>query len=291
MDMQLVVFVEVVKRKNFTRAAEALHMTQPAVSQYIASLEREFGVRLLERSNKAVQLNKAGAIVYKYAQEILRNYKQMTILVSDLKNNPSGSLEIGASYTIGEYILSQILVKLQTAYPLIAPNVTIGNTAEIARKLVDHEIDIALIEGNFSNKDIQTECFAVDEMYIIASPRTSLINKTITVADLEKETWIIREEGSGTGTITQDFLHKHNIVPKRVLTFGSTQIIKEAVESGLGISMLSKWTLQRELSLGTIVKLTVEGTPVERDFSIIKGKQAFYPKIIQVFEEVVKHTK
>lgn len=289
MDQHLIVFVEVVERGNFSRAAEGLHMSQPAVSQYIASLEKEFGVRLLERNNKFVQQNKAGEIVYQYAKGILRNYEQMKVLVSDLKNEPGGELKIGASYTIGEYLLPQILAHLQRNYPRILPAVTIGNTEDIGQKLLNHEIDIGLIEGDFSHRKLAVEHFAIDEMFVIAGKNHSLTEKdTIAGADLERHTWIIREEGSGTRKMLEDFFEDHMIHPERVLTFGSTQVIKEGVASGLGISLLSELTLKKELQLDLIQRLKVEETPMKRNFSIIKNHQEFHPKALHVFEEVVK---
>ncbi|MBP1971200.1 DNA-binding transcriptional LysR family regulator [Virgibacillus natechei] len=289
MDQQLIVFVEVVERKNFSRAAEALHMSQPAVSQYISSLEKEFGLRLLERNNKFVQRNKAGEIVYQYAKDILRSYNQMTVHVSDLKNEPSGELKIGASYTIGEYLLPRILAALQKEYPRIIPAVTIGNTEDIGQKLVNHEIDIGLIEGDFSHKQLVVDPFAIDEMYIIAGNHQKLKDQeTVSVPDLEKETWIIRETGSGTRKMLEEFFQNNAVNPERILTFGSTQVIKEGVTSGLGISLLSELTLQKELELGLIHKLNVKGTPIKRNFSIIKNQQEFHSKALQVFEQIVK---
>ncbi|WP_085991333.1 LysR substrate-binding domain-containing protein [Oceanobacillus senegalensis] len=288
MDQQLIVFVEVAERKNFSRAAEVLHMTQPAVSQYIASFERELGVPLLERTNKFVELNRAGEIVYPYAKTILRNYEQMKTLVSDIKNDPSGELKIGASYTIGEYMLPKFLARLQEWYPKIIPAVSIGNTEEIGKKLINHEIDIGLIEGKVSHTRIVTKEFAMDDMYIIAGGREALEGEKISKSFLEKQTWIIREEGSGTRAMLEKFLEKNHITPARLISFGSTQTIKEGVESGLGISLLSDLTFKNELQLKRIQKLPVEGTPLQRHFSIIKNQQDFYPKALQVFEALVQ---
>ncbi|WP_249871340.1 LysR substrate-binding domain-containing protein [Oceanobacillus saliphilus] len=291
MDQHLVVFKEVAARKSFSRAAEALHMSQPAVSQYIAALEKELGTRLLERSNMFVELNKAGKIVYQYTLEILRNYEQMQILVSDLKNEPRGELKIGASYTIGEYVLPRLLAELQETYPQIVPEVSIGNTEEIGSKLLNHEIDIGLIEGNYSHQQMSVEQFATDKMYIIVGNRTSFITEEqFSIGDLEKETWIIREEGSGTRKVVEEFFQKHHLSPERILTFGSTQTIKEGVEAGLGISLLSDLTFAKEIQLNRIRKLSVDDTPIQRKFSIIKNHYEFHPKALQVFENLVKHT-
>ena len=128
-----------------------------------------------------------------------------------------------------------------------------------------HEIDIGLIEGNYSHHQFSEEQFASDQMYIIAGEGTSLqIDGQVSIEDLEKETWIIREEGSGTRKVVEDFLDMHHIKPKRMLTFGSTQTIKEGVESGLGISLLSSLTFAKEIELGRIQKLSVDGTPIQR---------------------------
>lgn len=290
-DQQLSVFVEVAKKRNFTRAAEALHMSQPAVSQYISSLENDLDVELIERNNKTVQLNKAGEIVLQYAEEILHNYERMELLVADLKHEPSGHLKIGASFTIGEYVLPRVLATLQQNYPLIIPEVTIGNTEKIGRRLLRHDIDVGLIEGEYPHKQIEVTTFATDEMYIYGGNGSLLTEKeNITKTDLEEETWIIREEGSGTRKMVEQFLSTSNVKPKQVLTFGSTQIIKETIESKIGVSLLSEWTITKELKLGTVKKIQVPGTPLKRSFSIIKGKQKFLPKMIKVFEDAVNHS-
>lgn len=138
MDRQLHVFVTVAEMENFSRAAEELHMTQPAVSQYIQSFERTMGTNLLERSNKFVRLNKAGEIVYHHAKEILGLYTKMHYLIDDLTNKTSGPLSIGASYTFGEYVLPHVIAKMHKKYPLIIPTITIGNTKEVANLVLGH---------------------------------------------------------------------------------------------------------------------------------------------------------
>lgn len=287
MDHQLKVFIEVVESKNFTKAAEKLHMTQPAVSQSIAKLEEKMGVRLIERSNKEFFLNQAGQIVYDNGRRILRNYDQMDSMVRELRTIPSGPIRIGASYTIGEYILPEILVMLHKQYPEILPNVLIGNSDEIGEKLLNHKIDVGFIEGDLIHLAMDKQMVTVDEMYIISSNRTDF-QGDVTRENLENQTWIIREEGSGTRKYTEHFFNTYNIKPKKVYILGSTQIIKEAVESGLGISLMSKWVIKKELQLQTVTKLAAFGTPVKRDLSIIKLKQDFVSKAVQRFEEIIK---
>ncbi|MFC3041525.1 LysR substrate-binding domain-containing protein [Virgibacillus xinjiangensis] len=288
MDQSLVVFKEVADRKSFSRAAEVLHMSQPAVSQYISALEKEYGVRLLERSNKFVQLNKAGEIIYQYAVDILRKYEQMEILVSDLKNQPGGELKIGASYTIGEYLVPLILKRLQDKYPDILPDVMIGNTDTVTRTLEKREIDIALVEGEIDRPKIEVEPFAQDRMFIVVGNRPELIRKQYSPVELEKETWLIREEGSGTRRMAEELFSFLQISPERALTFGSTQSIKEAVEEGMGITFLSELAIKKELQQQRLHRLDMEGLPFRRQFSLIKNEQEFHPKALQVFEDEVR---
>ncbi|WP_068673126.1 LysR family transcriptional regulator [Oceanobacillus sp. Castelsardo] len=289
MDQHLIVFIEVAERKNFTRAAEALHMTQPAVSQYVSAFEKEIGAKLIERTNKSVELNKAGEMVYFYAKSIVKEYEQMKLLISDMKSEPSGEIQIGASYTIGEYLLPKLLAKLQEQYPSITPYVTIGNTEDIGSKLLQRDIDIGLIEGEFLHNQISLQTFATDKMYLIGSSKEIKFKEKLTKNELENQTWIIREEGSGTRRMLEDFLKFNEIHPKRVITLGSTQTIKEGVESGLGISLLSQLTFQKELELHRIVKLPAPEIPIKRHFSIIKNDQVFQPKALLVFQELVKN--
>lgn len=146
MDQHLHVFVTVVEKGSFSRAAEELHMTQPAVSQYIKLLEQTYGETLLERSTKFVRLNKAGEIVYYHAKEIVGLYTKMQSLMDDLSNRASGPLSIGASYTFGEYVLPHFIAKLLEEFPLIKPRIVIGNTKEIAKLVVGHQLDVGIIE-------------------------------------------------------------------------------------------------------------------------------------------------
>ncbi|WP_051271417.1 LysR family transcriptional regulator [Shimazuella kribbensis] len=271
MDYHLQVFVMVVKHKSFSRAAEELNLTQPAVSQYIRSLENSIGTKLLDRTNKYVRLNKAGEIVFHYAKEILGLYTQMQCLVDDQTNKASGPISIGASYTFGEYILPHIIARLQKIYPAINPSITINNSKEIMDLVTNHQLDIGIIEGPFKGSRLATETIAEDSMFIVASPDHHLIKKKseITISELEEETWIVREKGSGTRDAIDNFFHITQMRPEKWMEFGSTQLIKESVQAGLGISLLSHWAIEKELCHHYLKLVKVKGLPFKRYFSII----------------------
>ncbi|WP_144460663.1 LysR family transcriptional regulator [Siminovitchia fortis] len=270
MDQHLEVFIAVAEKKNFSRAAEELHMTQPAVSQYIRAFEREIGTRLLERTNKYVKLNKAGEIVYDHAKEIVGLYTKMQGLVDDLTNKTSGPLAIGASYTFGEYILPHVIADMLEEHPLVNPAISIGNTRDIAEFVLKHQLDVGIVEGDFRHDKLMIEPFAEDRMFIVAAPGHPLAQEeNITPQELEKERWIIREIGSGTRKAADNMFAAINISPKRIMEFGSIQLIKESVEAGLGISLLSQWAIRKELAMGTLKKIEVDGLPFTRKFSIV----------------------
>jgi DNA-binding transcriptional LysR family regulator len=286
MDQILRIFVTVADRKNFTRTAEELCMTQPAVSQHIQTLERAIGAKLLERSNKFVRLTKAGEIVYHHATEILGLYTRMHCLVDDLLHTTHGVLSVGASYTFGEYVLPHIIASLHKDYPLVKPAITIGNTRDIAELVLTHKIDVGIIEGEFKHDRLTVEPFAKDLMYVVCSPSHRLAKQNqVAISELTEETWIIREVGSGTREATEKMFAECFFQPGNLMEFGSTQIIKESVEAGLGISLLSYWAIRKELSTNNLTVLKVDSMPISREFSVVTPATLFHTRSLDVFLE------
>lgn len=292
MDQHLDVFITVVEKESFSRAAEAHYMTQPAVSQYIRTLEENMGTRLLERNNKYVRLNKAGEIVYYYGKEISGLYTNMQSLVDDLTKVATGTLSIGASYTFGEYMLPRILGQLMKEYPEIEPNVTIGNTAMIAELVATSQLDIGIVEGHFNELHIKKEVFAKDEMVVVASPYHPLIQSEhlVSIQALTNETWIVRERGSGTREAAEKLFKALDMVPAKTFKFSSTQLIKESVEVGLGISLMSKWAIKKELKNNELKIINLKNDPLMRDFSMIT-KSEFQTKALEVFIKTLRENK
>ncbi|SIS45705.1 LysR family transcriptional regulator [Salimicrobium salexigens] len=291
MDSQLEVFVTVAELENFSRAAERLHMTQPAVSQYIKVLEKSMDARLFDRSNKYVRLTQAGKIVYHHAKEIIGLYTSMHALIDDLTNKASGTISIGASYTYGEYVLPEVLKRLKEEALEITPSVTIGNTKEICKLISDYRLDIGIVEGEVKDENITVEPFETDELYVVSSPELLTLREgNFSPEELEGKTWIVREEGSGTRRISEKFFSSVGIRPVSRLEFGSTQLIKEAVEAGLGITLLSRWTFKKEVKAGDLAIVNVEGLPVQRKFSLI-SRSLFRSKALEIFVEKVKRSE
>lgn len=293
MDQQLMSFVTVADCRSFTKAAEVLHTTQPAVSQNIQNLERRLNVKLLERSNKFVGLNKAGEVVYHYAKEILHLYGQMTRMVGDLINEPSGPLTIGSSLTFGEYVLPHALSKFLQHFPDIRPSISIENTRDVVEHVASGLLDVGIIEGTHDNEDVEVVDFADDTVMIVACADHPLskVNRSDVasiVEQLSQETWIVREPGSGTREVTESTLSKYNIRPSNLMEFGSLQVIKESVEAGLGVTVLSKWVIRKELALGTLTPIEVGEEPTRRNFSVVLKKSDFRTKSTQLFADFLR---
>ncbi|THF84106.1 LysR family transcriptional regulator [Cohnella fermenti] len=271
MDAQLEVFEAVARLRSFSKAAERLHITQPAVSQQIRALEDSLGVRLLERTNKAVSLTNAGEIALRHAKEINGLYRAMSERIGELMNCVGGPIAIGASYTFGEYALPPALARLHRDYPDIRPTIAIGNTAEIADRLRARELDIGIVEGEDVGTGLRSEKLADDEMVLAAAPEHPIAGvRHPSPARLAEETWLVREEGSGTRAATDRLLAAMGVRPVRLMELGSTQLIKEMAEAGLGITLQSRLALRKELKLGTLRVLGgVSGTPFRREFRLL----------------------
>lgn len=291
MDQQLIAFITVAEEQSFTRAAEKLHISQPAISQHIQNLEQRLDVKLMDRTNKYVRLNTAGEVAYHHAKEILSLYEQMDRLIRDLKEDASGLLRIGASFTFGEYVLPHLIAEFRNEYPKITPTITIENTHTVVTQVTRGDLDVGVIEGRVMDEgSIEVEEFAEDTVVIVASSSHRLFSaENVTGAQLEQENWIVREKGSGTREITDYVFQKYGIHPKSIVEYGTTQVIKESVEAGLGVTILSKWVIRKELMWNTLREIQITNSPITRKFSLVVRKSDFQTKASQLFREFLKN--
>lgn len=286
------VFLKVVEEKNFSNAAKRLHMSQPAVSQHVRSLESELGVTLLERTNKYVRVNKAGQIVYQYVKEMAMLEERMRHLVTDLTEVAAGNLTVGASYTFGEYVLPALLAKLNTLYPAIEVDVTIGNSATIADCVSRHVLDIGIVEGaTQEGLVLHTEVFAEDQMVVVVAADHPLLalGRPVKFTELQDFLWVLREEGSGTREAAERIFSRYSFSPTSAIQFSSTQPIKAMVAAGDGVTILSEWAIQKELQYGDLKILEIDGMPESRQFSLLMHSH-FQTKAATVFLELLRNS-
>ncbi|OBZ08138.1 MULTISPECIES: LysR family transcriptional regulator [Bacillales] len=278
------VFVTVTEQSHFSRAADLLNISQPGVSLHIRNLENEVGAKLLHRSPKQVRLTEAGDMLYKTAKQILSLYEGTKQDIHRLQDKVTGTIQIGASFTIGEYVLPKRLAAFAAQYPLVEMQVTIGNTEEIVQAVRANELDLGLIEGEANAADLVITPYMKDEMILIAPAAHPLASAHFVDADmLQNEVWVLRESGSGTRAFSDQFTQDAQIVQKRSYVFNSSQSVKEAVISGLGIAMLSRWVVRRELESGEMGELRLNRDRFERSFSIIRHREGAATMASDVF--------
>ncbi|WDL97724.1 LysR family transcriptional regulator [Alicyclobacillus sp. ALC3] len=284
MDRYMRTFVSVAENQSFTRAADLLHLTQSAVSREIETLEREYGAKLLDRTNKFVRLTRAGEILYFHAKTIVSEYERARTLIHDLTHEPVGRLSIGSSYSFGEYMLPHIIAEFKHRYPLVTPKITIMNSKRIRMQVVQRQADLGIIEGTVHEKDMEVRPFATDELVLIVPPdhRFSGVDE-IEIGEFESDTWILREPGSGTRDSTDQTFLALGFTPASVMEFGSTQIIKESVRAGLGVAVVSKFAIQTDLRFGLLRALRIKGHPIHRDFFCATNASHFRTKALDLF--------
>lgn len=285
MDQPLLVFVAVAEHRSFSRAAESLYVTQPAVSLHIQSLERQYGARLVERSPKSVRLTPAGDILYHHAKRILLQYRLAEQLIDDMMRAPSGPLSIGASYTFGEYVLPHVIARFMAMYPDISPTISIQNTERVAQLIGRQELDVGIVEGAVEPRsEVEVQSFAPDTLVIVLPANHRLAGQSeVEPAELLHEKWIVRERGSGTREVTDKLFLQIGLERPRIMEFGSTQVVKESVEAGLGITLLSEWALRKEQRLGTLATCRLRGLPVQRTFQLVTHASQFRTRAMDLF--------
>lgn len=282
----LKVYITVVEQRNFSRAAELLHLSQPGVSLHIRKLEKEFDVKLMHRSPKWVKLTEAGELLYVRAKEMVNLYESAKLDIARLQDDVSGSLQIGASFTIGEYVLPRLFSSFARQYPEVAMEVFIGNSSQVVEAIRDNKMDFGLIEEDIEAQDLTVTPFMKDELIIVAAegyPLNASVNADL--EQLQDQVWILREMGSGTRSSSDRFLAQTGLRVNRSYVFNSSQGVKEAVFSGLGIAMLSRWVVKRELSAGMLKEITISGIHIERNFSLVRRIGHIPTRANEVFAE------
>ncbi|VAX01541.1 Transcriptional regulator, LysR family [hydrothermal vent metagenome] len=277
-DRRLQVFHTVARLLSFTKAAEELHMTQPAVTFQVRQLEEQFNTRLFDRTHNRISLTDAGSRVFTYAAQIFQLYGEMDNAVRELTGDISGVLILGASTTIAEYMLPVLLGDFKSKHPEVTIRLKVANTDGIVSQVENNEIDLGVVEAPVNNKNLMVEECRTDHLVMIVPPGHELANEeSIPIAKIIEYPFICREEGSGTREVMIESMQAAGINPSDMniaMELGSLEAIKGAVESGMGVSILSKATLLKELKLGTLVAINTD-PPIHRPFSFVHQKQKF----------------
>jgi LysR family transcriptional regulator, transcriptional activator of the cysJI operon len=287
MEHKLKVFCTVAETKSFSKTSEIIHLTQPAVSLQIQALEEKYETKLFDRSSSTVTLTLAGETLYKYAKEILALYASAEKAIGKQTGILKGSLTIGAGSNIGNYILPTVITEFRHTHPKMKIYLHVSNTKRVIELLNSGNIDLGLVEGDITRQKITVKKLLSDELVLIVPPEHAWAKKKdVSISELVKEPFIFREAGSGTRQIIEKFLTRHGITLHEMnisTILGSTEAIKDAVENGLGVSIISRWAVRKENKYGTLRLLGIKEEKMVRDFSVVVNKNSVSSNSLEEF--------
>jgi DNA-binding transcriptional LysR family regulator len=291
-DHKLKVFCTVAETKSFSKTSEIIHLTQPAVSLQIQALEEMYETKLFDRSSSRVTLTPSGEVLYKYAKEILALYTAAEKVIGEMTGLVKGSITIGAGSTIGNYMLPSVISDFRKTHPKIKVNLFVANMQRVIELLNAGNINVGLVEGDVKKQKIVVDKLLSDELLLIVPTHHPWAKrKEVSVSELIEEPFILREAGSGTRQTIEKFLARHGITlqgMKVSMVLGTTQAIKEAVENGLGVSIVSRWAVRKEIKYGILSMLSFKEEKILRNFSLITHKNSVSSHAVEEFLTYLK---
>ena len=289
---RLKTFVAVAEKKSFSEAAKVLFVSQPTITSQIKALEEELHTKLFERTTKRVEMTEAALILIKYAREIIQLSDAAQEKIQEIGSNIHGDLEIGCSFTIGEYILPIFLKRFKDNFPMVQIRADISNSDTIISSIKNHAIDVGLIETPIDDPQIILEPFLTDELLLIAAPDFLKENDgKISAESLKTIPLIMREKGSGTRAVVNHYLQMVGILESElniVMELGSTESVKAAVEAGLGASIISRATISKEKKLGLLTSYPIKNIAFYRYFYIAMRKDQVLKSTADLFLNELK---
>ncbi|MEW6408870.1 MAG: LysR family transcriptional regulator [Nitrospirota bacterium] len=277
-------FYVLAKKGSFSRTAEELCVTQPAISIHIKTLEDYYGVGLFDKVDKKYVLTEAGKALYHYTERIFNLIDESKRTLSGFIDFQRGSLSLGASSNIGVYILPCLLGDFKNIFPKINIQVSIGNTKTIEQKILNNEIDIGLVEAQIRSPEVVIEHWREEKLVLVTSPKHPFVKlKKVKPSQLTGEPFIVGERGSGTRRVLQDKIPSIVDHLKIFLELGSTEAVKKAVEENLGVSIVGENTVTRELKSGSLKSIQIDGVELKKKYNIIYLKGKIFTPVIKEF--------
>ncbi|WP_040204088.1 LysR family transcriptional regulator [Neobacillus jeddahensis] len=285
----LKMFCLVVDEGTISQAARLSYVSQPAVTRQIHQLESFYGTLLFDRKDGKMKVTETGIMLYPFAKTIIHDFNRSKEVIKQATGEYNSTLHVGASFTIGEYLLPSLLGSFKKQQHDIKVSLTIKNTPGVIEDLSNDVIDLGLVEGIFENENFIIEKFADDELILVCSP-DHVWSEQIQIEELANERMIWRESSSGTRLIVENMLRNHAILEKieSYMELGSTQAIKSAVEAGLGISILPRLTVARELEQGTLKEVHISEGTIKRDLWLVKKSKRFSKNGVTHFLDFLK---
>lgn len=272
-NFRLQVFYSVAKNLSFTKASQELYITQPAITKHIKELEEEYGLRFFDRKGNRIYLTDAGQVLLDHAEQILSLHRKLDFEMSTFKDRVSGQLKLGASTTIAQYVIPQVLSAFHKKFPKIKLSLLNGNTQYITDTLLKGEIDMGIVEGKSKNKDILYDRFISDEVVAVVNAESELASlREISLKDLMEIPIVLRERGSGTREVIEYELKKKKIKLSAlnvVMYLGSTETLKSFISSSSCLGFLPVVSITKELNRGLYKTFNIKGLKIFRYFDFI----------------------
>jgi len=290
-DRRLQVFHAVAKHLSFTKAAEALFMTQPAVTFQIRQLEEHFNTRLFDRAHGRIALTPAGQLALDYAERILGLSSELDTRLKEMSGQVAGPLLIGASTTIAEFLLPQVLGEFKARYPAVVPRLFVANSEAVQGRIAERSLDLGFIEGDSHLPSLVTDVCCDDELRVVCAPSHPLAKlKSVVPKALLEHAYVSREPGSGTREVIDHYLQKAGVQPDSlqvVMELGSPEALKGLVATGLGFTIMSRAIAALEVKLGRLVQVPLS-PPLIRHLSVVYPKERFHSRLVNGFVQFAK---
>jgi len=288
---QLEIFEKVAAYGHVTKASEQLFITQSAVSMAITGLEKFAGAPLFERRGKKLLLNDRGRLILEKVQDVLRQVGTIEQLLTESIGEPIGVLKVGASTTVGNYLLPALIARLSEHYPRARALLQVGNTVQIEQALENGNLDMGIIEGPSHVRSLETAVWRDDELVVIAGRNHAWAGpRKASKSMLAGAPWIVREKGSGTREVFESAMNRKKINWTAAMELGHTEAIKKAVEAGLGVSCLSRMAVARELSHAWLVEVD---TPLDltRNLVILTREGGYRTALLNAFLAILDKSR
>ena len=285
---QLEAFVQVASQHSFSRAAEALFLTQPSVTARIQALERDLGERLFERSGRGIRLTEVGECFLPHAERVLQALNTGRDAIDSLRNLHSGSLVLASATTVSTYVLPGLLKTFRARYPRIEVSVRTGRSEQVLQMMLQDEAQVGLVRAVY-HQDIETKGLIEDELVLVANAAHELAGRgSITVEQLGDHPFIFFDRNSSYYSLAQGIFRQHGVVPRTQMELDSMEATKKMVEEGLGIAMLPKVALERELKEGILRIVEIDDMPnPSRQIALISRRSRPLGPVAQAFVEIV----
>lgn len=285
----LQIFLSVANHLNYTRAAREVNLSQPSVSVRMRQLERDLGSKLFEQLGKKIALTEAGQLLLPYATRIIVAMSDARHAIDELKGLERGLIRIGASTTPGMYLIPQMLAHFKRRYPKIEVQLAVQDTRQIGEGVIRNEFDFGFVGGHLAGDEVEVLPWATDQLLLMVPPNHVLARKkSVTIADLRKERFILREPGSATRAAVASRLQNADLELEVVMEMQNPESVKKAVQSGLGIAFISRFAVQTELKARSLVAVRVRGLDIKRELKIIYRKDKHLSRAVQAFIDLAQ---